>query len=265
MRKQLALLILYGLAITFPAAGQGEPDAAEGSVDELIERIVELQRQIDELKSRLPPSALEELRARLAEAPPTEQPVPEPAAKPAAVAKPATVTPPPPPPPRLPPAEAPGPLPLLNRRTARAACNTLSPLDENADGRLSSQDRYWRYLYLWSDKNRDGQAQEREIESVYDRGVREIAVSLETFIRSKGSLGEIRLDEHVVLDLKGDGFSERSRRDDGVLMVDATAVQRGTGPELLDPEGAVLAGFQPFRADLSFRDAAGRRVVLTCP
>ena len=153
---------------------------------------------------------------------------------------------------------------LIRRRSQRAPCNTLRPFDENGDGRISSADRYWRYLYLWADKNGDRQVQEREVESAYDRKVREIAVSLETFVRIKGGLGEARIEDRVILDLRGDGFGQGARRDDAVLVVDATALSRGNGPRLLSPGGEALEGYQPFRPGLRL-DASGSSTELNCP
>ncbi len=153
---------------------------------------------------------------------------------------------------------------LIRRRSKRPPCNTLRLLDENGDGIVSSADRYWRYLYIWSDKNGDGQIQEREVASAYDRKIREIAVSLETFARIKGGLGEARVEDRIVLDLRGDGFNDRARRDDGVLAVDAGALARGDGPRLLGAGGEVLEGFVAFRAGLRL-EISGQVTELNCP
>ena len=275
MLKPSAWLTFCVLIYSAPVDAQENPPP-KLTTGELIERIIELQHEIDDLKAHLSPQALEQLRTRLAETqraaptalpPPTgavageTTPVVAEAALPAAAANlpAAAITE------EVPAAEAPGPLPLLRRRNQRPACNTLHILDENADGKISSQDRNWRHLYLWTDKNADGQRQEREIESTYDRGVRELSLSLETFIRTKGGLGEMRLDEHIVLDLRGDGFSDRARRDDGILLLDATSIQRGEGPKLLGPEGEVLDGYQPFRPGLRLQSATGQVTSLNCP
>ncbi len=153
---------------------------------------------------------------------------------------------------------------LIRRRSKRPPCNTLRPLDENGDGKISSADRYWRYFYVWTDRNGDRRLQDREVASAYDRKVRELAVSLETFIRTKGGLGEVRIEDRVVLDLRGDGFSERARRDDGLLVVDAGALSRGGGPRLLGPGGDILDGFQAFRPGLRL-ELAGELTELNCP
>ncbi len=297
----LCLLLLPAM----PARG----DSAEPSQEEIVERVLELQRQIEELLAALPPEVRAELRRRLAAgATPASPTAPAPetivGAAPAAPAAPAPSAPPAadppagttPPPSTVPAAETPAaatpapPMPappveaaataptveaapaapsdgipkLIRRRSRRAPCNTLSPLDGNGDGKISSADRYWRHLYLWTDKNDDRRLQDREVESVYDRRVREIAVSLETFLRAKGGLGEIQIEDRVVLDLRGDGFSERARRDDAVLVIDAGALARGDGPRLLGPGGEPLEGFQPFRAGLQL-DLAGNLTALNCP
>ena len=167
--------------------------------------------------------------------------------------------------PAVDPATAPGPLPLLKKRRPRPTCNTLTLLDENEDGQINSADRHWRHLFVWVDKNSDGQMHEKEIKSAFERGVREIAASLGTFVRAKGGLGETRLQGQVILDLSGDGFSERNRRDDGILVLDATAIRRGQGLELLGPDKEALAGFQAFRSGLQIRESTGKVTALTCP
>ncbi len=271
MSRTFQTLFLIGFLLSAP--GWAQEEAGTPSPEELVERILELHRRIEELMAELPPEARAEVLRRLAEsaaAPPDAAPpavesappaVPEPA--PPAVPEPAPPAPPLPPP-VVEPVPASDVPKLIRRRSRRPECNTLRPLDENGDGRISAADRYWRHLYLWTDRNGDRQPQEREVASAYDRRVREIAVSLETFIRSKGGLGEIRIEEAVVLDLRGDGFAERARRDDAVLVVDATALSRGGGPRLLGPGGEALEGYQPFRSGLRL-DVAGELTEITCP
>ncbi|MCP3935864.1 MAG: hypothetical protein GY708_10885, partial [Actinomycetia bacterium] len=237
------------------------------------------------LMALLPPEAREELRRRLAEAPAAENPpfskggssdvepaateamsASDPAAPQIAEAIPETMETSAP----APAATATEPIPgdgipkLIRRRSRRAPCNTLRPFDENGDGKISSADRYWRYVYIWSDRNGDRQPQDREVASAYDRKVREISVSLETFIRVKGGLGAIRVGDLIVLDLRGDGFSERGGGDDGILVVDAGALGRGNGPRLLGAGGEPLDGFVPFRSGLRLELASGV-TELNCP
>ncbi|MEM7353844.1 MAG: hypothetical protein AAF657_23795 [Acidobacteriota bacterium] len=266
--------------------------ALQKQIDELMRRLPESARQA--ARARLAAASRAAEPAASPSAPPTQTADSAPAASQAAAqtpAKTAAATPAAPPsePPPAPtatttgaaaqphlneppqqtaaidPATAPGPLPLLKRRTPRSVCNTLTPLDENQDGQINSADRYWRYIYLWLDKNRDGQMQDREVESAYERGVREIAASVETFTRRRGSLGETRVRDRIVLDLSGDGFSERARKDDGVLVIDASAIRRGNGPQLLDAGSEALSGFQIFRSGLTIQLGSGQQTALTCP
>ncbi len=270
MLKWIATLI--ACALLTPAV-QAQEAAATPAQQELVEQILELQRRIEELMAALPPGIRAELRQRLAEAPLPAPPAPATLAAPPPVAAAATdptpviaeaspgataVAPAADPPP------SDGIPKLIRRRSRRAPCNTLRPFDENGDGKISSADRTWRHLYIWTDRNADRVIQDREVESAYDRRVREIAVSLETFIRTKGGLGEVRIEDQVVLDLRGDGFSERTRRDDGVLAIDAGALNRGDGPRLLGPDGEALSGFVAFRSGLRL-ELAGGVTELNCP
>lgn len=158
-----------------------------------------------------------------------------------------------------------GPTPQTRRQSRRPTCNSLDPLDENGDGKINAQDRYWRYLYVWIDHNRDGQRQEKEVESVYAAGVREIANGLGIFYRKKGSVGEIRRGDTLLLDLAGNGFGSGRRPDDGVLMVDADGLGRGDGPQVLDADGADVTGIEPFVAGWQMRLADGGVLTLNCP
>lgn len=158
-----------------------------------------------------------------------------------------------------------GPTPQARRQSRRPTCNSLDPLDENGDGKINAQDRYWRYLYVWIDHNRDGQRQEKEVESVYAAGVREIANGLGIFYRKKGSVGEIRRGHTLLLDLAGNGFGSGRRPDDGVLMVDADGLGRGDGPQVLDADGAEVTGIEPFVAGWQMRLADGQILTLNCP
>lgn len=129
---------------------------------------------------------------------------------------------------------------------------------------MDARDRYWRYLYLWLDRNGNGAMEEREIVPPFDRKVREIAADLDGFVGAKGLFGEIRIDERLVLDLKGDGFQAGSH-DDAVLLVDASALRRGDGPDLLSADDVPIEGIQPFAHGWRLRDASGAVTRLTCP
>ena len=249
------------LAIVAPAV----PARDAPSEDESIERILELERQIEDLEAELSPAARERLERRRAgrsslsqpsapeasaasapvEAPNEEITIPDPSAVDVAE----VVSPPP--------SEAPP-----RRRLRRPSCNFLEMLDENGDGRLTALDRHWRHLYVWSDKNGDRQAQENEVDSVYARDIREISTHLTTFVRKKGTVGDIRVEDFLRLDVRGDGFGGV---DDGILVVNATRLKRGSGPELRSAAGEGLEGFQPFQEGLTVQIGDGEATELVCP
>lgn len=253
-RRPLYRTILFvALLSPLPALAQ---DAPAPSYDEIVERILALKGEIDELMALLPPELREDVAEKLAESASEPETVPEPeaAAEPeteadqdAANAPAAT-----PPPPRR------------SSRRVRSTCNTLQAFDTNGDGKVDALDRYWRYLYLWIDRNRDGRLDEREIFSTFRRKVEEIATGLESFESVKSGFGEIRIGEHVVLDLGGDGFAEGSR-DDAVLLVDATALKRGDGPRLTSSTGEPIEGIRPFERGWRLEDASGDVIRLDCP
>ncbi|MEE8526656.1 MAG: hypothetical protein V3T72_22190 [Thermoanaerobaculia bacterium] len=256
-------LILTLLPATWAFARDTAADEAL-SEDEIVERILDLQRQIDELVAELPAEARERLTRRLAATAPERAPdasapiaVPatpvEPAPEPAAVPAPPAVAAP---------AAAPAPQPLRRRLTRRPHCNFLEVLDSNQDGKVSALDRYWRHLYLWSDSNGDRQVQDDEVASAYDLKVREIALDLDTFIFKKGHIGEIRVERFVTLDVGGDGLGSA---DDRVLVVDATKLGRGTGPRISSADDEPLAGFQPFQEGWRIEQDGAQVIVLECP
>lgn len=156
-------------------------------------------------------------------------------------------------------------LPTAPTRGRRAPCNTLDVFDENGDGKVSGLDRYWRYLYVWVDDNRDDRRQDKEIESVYEAGVREIGRRLDVFYRKKGGLGELRIRRNILLDLAGDGFGGGRRPDDGVLLVDADGLGRGDGPKVVDGSGAPVTGKAAIVAGWRFRLADGSELAIRCP
>ena len=102
------------------------------------------------------------------------------------------------------------------------------------------------------------------MESAYDAGVREIARELDVFYRRKGSLGEIRRGELLLFDIGGDGFGGGRRVDDGALAVDADALRRGGGPNLVDADGAPIEGIRPFAPGWRI-ELGGETLSLTCP
>jgi hypothetical protein len=285
-RSVLAGAVLAGtLALLHPAARAQDPRKAAAppvSEQEVKERLLELQAEIERLLPFLSPELRREIAAELARRAETQkelaerairrEPGPESAersAEPAAAPE-APVGSPVGSPVEMP-AETAEPSPPTSRPgsgpTARTDCNTLEPFDTLEDGRIDSGDRYWRYLYLWTDANADGEVEEREVRSVYEAGIRNISVRLDRFEGEEGSVGLVRIGRWVVLDPRGDGFSGdiTGRTDDGALTVDASALGRSSGPRLLGPDGRPLEGMQPLRSGLSLREASGRVIELTCP
>lgn len=240
MRRLAAALA--GIVLALPCAAPGRAqDKGDAATEQRIERILELHEEIDRLLETLPPEARVEITRRLAQRREAERAAPEPvlAEEPVPVMT----------PPRTP----------SERR--RRACNTLWILDTNRDGTVDAADRYWRYLHLWID-NGDGTIDPREITSPYDRKVREISVALDTFEGAKKGIGEIRVDDYIVLDLDRDGF--QSGRDDAALMLDTGAIRRGDGPEILDRDGRVLDAVLPFAAGWQVR-VGDEVTALECP
>ena len=273
MSKFLISLILLLLPAAGAVAADPAPDAL--SEDEIVERILDLQRQIDELVEALPPEARERLARRLAGTP--EPGTPEPASEATAAAAPPVASPAPSetaPPPAASPRESavemsvaaaepePEARPVRRRLTRGPYCNFLEVLDSNQDGKVSAMDRYWRHLYLWADADGDRQVDEGEVQSAYDLDVREIAVDLDTFIFKKGHIGEMRVADFVTLDVRGDGLGSG---DDRMLVVDATRLGRGDGPRISSASGEPLEGFQPFQEGWRIEHDGGQVTVLECP
>ena len=249
--------LLGWLAMAAPVVlGAEEPAAAlDASTVAEIER---LRSEISALLASVSPALRAEVLAALIAAAQETQPMAESAATERSVSEPSVSEP-------LPASAAdvsPPPPPTFKRRVT---CNALDAFDENGDGKVTAQDRYWRHLHLWVDGNRDGQAQEKEILSAYGAGVREISTRLDVFFRKKGSLGEIRIDGNLRFDLGGDGFGDGRRPDDGVLMVDADALGRGDGPEIVDGQGDIVSGMAIFAAGWRFRPADGPEWAVVCP
>lgn len=289
----LALALALGLATVVPvpvarAQASGEPRrekhheaaAPEVSEREVVERLLELQAEIERLLPHLSPELRRAIAERLAQ---RAAELADEARKAEAPAGPAT-----PPEKEMPSAAASEPpgtaaapetpsseVPSTETRAtetpaphdARTACNTLTSFDTTHDGRVDAGDRYWRYLYLWTDRNGDGVVEEHEVRSLFDLGVRAISVRLDRFEGEKGVAGRVRVDRWIVLDPRGDGFSGgvSGDTDDGALTVDADRLGRFTGPRLLDAEGRPLTGYQPFRAGLRLRVASGQVIELSCP
>ncbi|MEM8934145.1 MAG: hypothetical protein AAGE94_23330, partial [Acidobacteriota bacterium] len=181
-----------------------------------------IDERLAELPSASTPSAEDEA-PRVAESPPPPPELPSPAVPPTATTPPPTAaTPPPvttptatavirppspttrrtttPPPPRPiePPSQQPAPSetepdpaeppaapadPVSPTPGPRLRCELAVPLDTDQDRRLTAFDRYWRHLYLWTDVDGDGDLDEREAESPYERGIRSVELGLGSFVR----------------------------------------------------------------------------------
>ncbi|MEM1176864.1 MAG: hypothetical protein AAGM22_00850 [Acidobacteriota bacterium] len=162
--------------------------------------------------------------------------------------------------------DIPTPTPVISRR---GACRTLGPFDTDGDGKLTGLDRYWRHFYLWTDVNENRKLDEREVESPYERGIREIDVALRSFVRGKGKRKralEIQLEEHILLDVGGDGWTGADPRgDDGALAIDTSALRKAGGPDVRDSRGRTLEGVQPFRPGWVLRLTDGSEIQANCP
>ena len=152
--------------------------------------------------------------------------------------------------------------------TGRRGCNTLQPFDTDGDQKLTGLDRYWRHFYLWLDRNGDGRIDDRELESPYEKGVRQISVNLRSFVRGKKKKArELQIwdEQYLLLDLDGDGWAGSPSAKDGALAVDAGAVRASGGPGLVGPGGETLDGVVAFRPGWSLKDSTGQSQALRCP
>lgn len=142
----------------------------------------------------------------------------------------------------------------------RDDCNLLRPFDFDDDDLISARDRYWRYLALWRDANRDGQAQETELTDLYEAGIQDLSVDLESFRYADGGGGRVDLGRFIRV-----GLDEAPFGDAPVLTVDTTRLARGTGPEVFRPgSDEPLQGVQPIEPGWRLRWDDGRELVLTC-
>ncbi|MEM1203922.1 MAG: hypothetical protein AAGN66_11900 [Acidobacteriota bacterium] len=269
-----AAVALVLLLASGPAAADGD-----GTSDPTVEEILALQAQIEALLETLPPELRDvlrdDLRRRLedtgnADPPATDDAGPsgveradtsDPEPAPAVVAPEPTdsaeTTAPAPLEEAAPEVEAPE-VEAPEARVRGRSCRALAPFDSDADGKLTALDRHWRHAYLWTDDDRDGQLSEDEVESLYERGVREVALSLRSFVKGKGKKAasfEIEMADLLIFDVRGNGFSTSGygptgpAGDDGALAFDFDRVSSGGGPEALDAEGRPVTGLKALRPD----------------
>jgi hypothetical protein len=239
----LTLLTLLAVPQSAHAQPRLTPQEAE-----TLRRILELEAEIDALRESLSPAARAALE-RLRQGEPLEVEAPKPPPHPSAVpatevapAPPAPVptAPPPPPPPR------------------RGRCNALRLFDDNGDGVIDAGDGVWRFLYLWHDRNSNGQVERKEAESAFARGVRSIAADLGSFEHKKGWAGDIDVTDVVTFDF--------DRKDQPVLVLEAGDFNRGgKGPQLLGGDGQPLTGTLPLQGGWKLVYPDGTSVLLDCP
>jgi hypothetical protein len=244
------------------------------STAEIIERILELRREMEALLEVLPPELQEEIERRwreLQEAEAARAASHVPQVESTGRAEVAVVPPPPVPlqtaefEPRpestaraevavVPP--TPGPEPA-----AVPVCGTLIPFDSNDDGVLSGADRYWRYLRLELEGGGAG-LEAQGPSSLYELGIRTINVDLKFFTTPDKERGDIDVDKAIHIGLVGKG---RLVGESGVLVIDADRLARGGEIKLVDGSGTLLAGFQALRPGLALETADGGRLPLLCP
>ena len=235
--------LMWVLLVSAPRTGATPP-----TQDEIVERILTLDREMRSLLEQLPPDVRERVEQRLAETgedssrPLTAEPTTRPEPAPAEVSS-ETV-------------------PVSVRRSP--ACSALAFFDTDADGKVDSTDRYWRFLDLWLDRDGDGAVDDKEILSTFDRGVREIEVALDGFKDRKGRFHGVRAGENIVLDIKGNGFDAGPGGDDAVLVVDAAALSR-SGWTIRTATGVSVEGIEPLRGGWRIEGEDGEVTVLGCP
>ncbi len=285
--RRLVLVLILGFSTRAMAQDVSDRQRPTRAENRAIEKILSLEREIEALMAALPPHLRDVVRERLevvaaarADAVRVDAEAAEAraAAERAAVAasveaeRPESIASPPSAtssavdpvataPPRL--TES----PQLTKPKA-TSCTTLWTFDTDRNGRIDGFDRYWRHFYLWSDTDGDGAVGDDEVQSAYERGVQEVAVALDLFIRrKKETAGEIEIGKYIVLDVAGDGFDGHAVRtaDDAALVVDASRLARGEGPVLLAGDDTPLEGLQPFRSGLRLRVTSDETVALSCP
>ncbi len=261
---QLALGLLFLLAALNGAAAQVE--AGDGlSDDQIVERVLELRRELDALLAALPADLRDEIERRLAAADPSEAPGPPEAiaslesalssgseavatspdfAAAAVEAIPATSATP--------------TAPAISATPAADSCAELAVFDTNGDGAVSGFDRYWRLFRLWRDDG-DGKIEPPEIFGLYDAEVREFSSSLRRYETLDGVRGEVLLvGGWVTFELMG------KKGGPATLMVDAERLSRGGELTLVDADGAALGGLHRL-GEMSMLSAGGEITRLSCP
>ncbi|MDY7093830.1 MAG: hypothetical protein SX243_12735 [Acidobacteriota bacterium] len=271
------LILLSILALLFPTTTPAQEPTP--SQQHKMERIRALEAEIQELLDELPPELRRRIEAELEEMRQRE-PVPKPAVTAELPAEPEPSPPPLPDPPPAPVEPEPKPeesaeekpaaeepaeeAPTEERFTRSSRCNLLEVLDEDGDEQVDGGDAAWRFLYLWEDENGDGELDEKEVQSAFDRGVRSLSVSGGSYEDRKERLGLVRVSGgQVVLVLQTGGLF-REGTTETRLAVDAEGLERAGVGQLLDAQGAPLDGIVLLEVGLHLRRPDGEAVRLRC-
>jgi hypothetical protein len=237
---RIGLLAFCLLTAAGPAVGE-EP-VAESAPEEIVERIVELRRELDALLASLPAELRDEVERRLSqERGEAVVALPPPAEVEVDTTVPEVVA-------------APEPAPA-----AESECAALAVFDSNEDGFVSGLDRYWRYFKLWLDDG-DGDIEEPELASLYDSGIAQISARLTHHTTVDGGSGDVWVEEGVVV-VDVPGRNSRS----AVLLIDADRLARGGEMHLVAVDGAALTGFHAVGEAVVVALAGDELRPLLCP
>jgi len=245
------ILLVAGL---WPLPAPADPPSSTEKIDplsreEVVQRILDLRRQIEDLLEILPDDVRQEVERRWqeslaaenageeslstttsGEAPQTE---PELAAEVALEDEPALEN--------LP-ATAEGASVQEDFVTPQQSppCGGFHLFDSNEDMMISGGDRQWRFLRLWFDDNGNGAIEESEIRSPFELGVRHIDVALRFYVNDQGESEDVDVDDLIWLRMVSKG-QQRS----GALVVDADRLVKDGRLWLTDASSGRLSGLQP--------------------
>jgi hypothetical protein len=242
-----AALCLIALSIPLSATGQDRNEGGAPTQEELIERILELREQIEALLESLPPELQEEVERRWRERAVIED---EPAESVPADATGESVL-----------AESEVSTARPESTVAGPPCGGFHLFDTNQDGVLSGGDRYWRFLRLWFDGDANGTIGDREIEGLFELGVRQIGVDLKSYQNDEGGSEDVDAMDLVWLRQLGKG---KNKRRSGVLIVDATRLVRDGRLWLVTADGTQLDGLQPLGSAALVETRDGERLPVLC-
>lgn len=228
------LVVVLTIAGVVAVPGPAVAQRATRAQQRIIDRILELQREIDGLVAQLPSALRTQVREDLA------RPVEIGGGLTTATAA----------------RTAGGAATVGTGRSGRAP-RSVDVFDRNNDGKLTSADPAWRALRIWIDTGPDGTMSPGEVTSAEDGAIREIDVGLRTFVRRDGTTGSIRRIDRIELDLRGDGFRSAA----GTLCVDLDVIA-AMGFDVRSTEGQRLRGVQPLEAGWRVRGPDGTDIIL---